>query len=119
MKRSSSEAFTVQETSAATGVSISSLHYWSGPARVIAPEVAHAGVQRSPKLFSPRNLVEVAVLKTLAERGVGLELWRELQQIARAEWWDIQSSKTEALVLVDGKRWQYLAVTDEEVRRQV
>src|SRR2546422_820064 len=100
-------AFTVQETSAATGVTVSTLHYWTGPARVITPEIAHPGVQRAPKLFSSQNLVQIATLKILSARGLGLDVWQALQQVAQPAWWDLRTEDEERLVFLDGKTWRY------------
>jgi hypothetical protein len=120
MTRSQFEGvYSVQQASAATGVTTTNIHYWTGPAHVITPEVAHPQIQRSPKEFSVENLVELAVLKLLSERGVGLDAMRGLQQTVRPAWRDLTTEASEILVFTEGKSWHYLKGSPEQVQEQL
>jgi hypothetical protein len=101
------EEFTVQEAARITGASERNIRFWAGPAAVITPEVADPKVQRSPKLFSPRNLFQLAVVKILTDRWIGLDVVRGMLQKRKVDWWKSDLRQTEVIVFRDGKNWGY------------
>lgn len=101
------EKFTVQEAARITGASERNIRFWAGPAVVITPEVADPKVQRSPKLFSPRNLFQLAVVKILTDRWIGLDVLRGMLQKRKVDWWKSDLRQTEVIVFRDGKNWEY------------
>src|SRR5713101_401150 len=97
-----------------------SIHFWSGPAKVITPEVAYAG-RGSRKLFSARNFVQIRVTYLLTQRWIPLGTIRALMQAAekariknRGDWFELlhplAAGRMEILTCTrvrDWKRWTW------------
>ena len=68
-----SQEFTVQEAAKIVGTTERNVRFWSGPAGIVTAEISNPQIQRSPKLFSRRNLLELRIVTVLAQRGIGLD----------------------------------------------
>ncbi len=69
----------------ATRVPERSVSFWSGPAKILTPEVRGGG-KGSRKLFSERNLVQLRVTHLLTQRWIALKTVRALMRAANREW---------------------------------
>ncbi len=104
-------AFTVQEAAWRAGVPARSVNFWSGPGKVLVPEINHAG-KGSRKLFSERDLVRLRVVHLLAQRWIPLRTIRAAMRPKRLEDWfnpygDV--APVELLVCHDERHWELRA----------
>ena len=104
--------YTVQEVARITDVSLRNIRCWSSPpAEIVIPAIAAPGVQRSPKLFSRRNLVQLAVVGRLSKRGVSVAVMSAAIRYDGPGWetlWDPAAGIMQVFCLVEGKAWHVL-----------
>src|SRR5262245_8091973 len=97
------EGYTVAEAAKITRVPARSITFWSGPARVFVPEVAHGRRGRgNPKLFSRSDLVRLRVIYWLTQRGIPLATVRALirrgREPGREHWFNLEYPAAHAVV---------------------
>jgi DNA-binding transcriptional MerR regulator len=104
------DAFTVKDVARITGASEHNVRFWVGKVGIIEPGVANPRVRRAPKMFSTRNLVQLAVVKIMAERGIGLDIIKEAMRYespSGLDVWDPGSAGVEVFVCVQGRAWYH------------
>ena len=97
-------AFTVQDAAQLTGAEKRNIRYWVG-IKVLKAEVQDAQVQRTPKLFSLKNVFQIGTVELLSEWAVPHDLLRNIME--KAEIWSPGIEGTEMLVLKWPGMWKY------------